>query len=34
MKLCIFPTEDHPIMNDSENKELLEGTANNLKVST
>ena len=33
-KLYIFLTEEHPIMNNSENKELLEGTANNLKVST
>ena len=32
-KLYIFLTEEHPIMNNSENKELLEGTANNLKVS-
>ena len=32
-KLNIFLTEEHPIMNNSENKELLEGTANNLKVS-
>ena len=32
-KLNIFLTEEHPIMNNSENKELLERTATNLKVS-